>query len=330
MVALTRAITPDEVASYRNNGVVLLRSVLDLAAINSLRRCIDEALMTLPTSKAGYDLSLLIKAFNVEDQSTLLEQSAGQYDVAAMAAYVKSTGKGPLQDKLDTPTDGRFLLDTGVAARHREYRSFVLSGAPTEIAGALLGSEQVRFFGDQLFVKEPGTKERTAFHQDATYFEIQGEQCCVLWIPVDPVTPENGAMCYVRRSHLDGKLYQPNVFVSQAPLPGARGEPMPDIEGHMDDYDIVSFEVEPGDILVHHFRTLHGAGGNASRYQVRRAVSVRYCGDDIRTCHRPWAPPQLHLRQKLAYGEPLSGPDFPVVWKRQPKMAREKELEPAS
>jgi ectoine hydroxylase-related dioxygenase (phytanoyl-CoA dioxygenase family) len=186
-----------------------------------------------------------------------------------------------------------------------------------EIAGALLESEQVNFFGDQIFVKEPQTRERTAFHQDATYFEIDGDQCCVMWIPVDPVTLEGGVMQYLRGSHRDGKLYQPNVFVAQTPLPGAQGEPLPDIEGHMDDHDIVHFDVEPGDVIVHHYRTVHGAGGNHTRYQVRRAASLRYCGDDIRFCTRPWAPKQLHHTGRLNDGDPLSGPDFPVVWRRR-------------
>jgi ectoine hydroxylase-related dioxygenase (phytanoyl-CoA dioxygenase family) len=143
----------------------------------------------------------------------------------------------------------------------------------------------------------------------------------VLWIPVDPVTLESGTMLYVRGSHRDGKLYQPNVFIAQTPLPGAEGDPLPDIEGHMDDYDIIHFDVEPGDVIVHHYRTIHGAGGNHSRYQVRRAASLRYCGDDIRFQTRPWAPRQLHHTTRLNEGDHLSGPDFPVVWSRDAQKA---------
>jgi ectoine hydroxylase-related dioxygenase (phytanoyl-CoA dioxygenase family) len=207
--------------------------------------------------------------------------------------YVKSSGKPLLLDKTEN-AKGSFLLDTGVAARLREFRQFSLGDAAPEIAAALLDSDKINFFGDQIFVKEPGTRERTAFHQDATYFEIEGEKCCVLWIPVDPVTLESGTILYVRGSHRDGKLYQPNVFIAQTSLPGAEGEPLPDIEGHMEDYDIIHFDVEPGDVIVHHYRTIHGAGGDHSRYQVRRAASLRYCGDDIRFKTRPWAPRQLH------------------------------------
>jgi ectoine hydroxylase-related dioxygenase (phytanoyl-CoA dioxygenase family) len=232
-----------------------------------------------------------------------------------MMHYIKSSGKPFLLDT--TPAaSGSFLLDTGVVARHRAFRRFSLSGPGPEIAAALVGSTVVNFFGDQIFVKEPGTRERTAFHQDATYFEIEGEQCCVLWIPVDPAALETGTMQYWRGSHKDCTLYQPNVFIAQTPMPGAEGEPLPDIEGHPEDYDIVHFDVEPGDVIVHHYRTVHGAGGNHTRYQVRRAASLRYCGDDIRFVTRPWAPKQLHHIQRPKDGEPLSGPDFPVVWRR--------------
>jgi ectoine hydroxylase-related dioxygenase (phytanoyl-CoA dioxygenase family) len=252
----------------------------------------------------------------VNNQELLQAASEGQHDISGIVEYIKSSGK-PFLVEEDVHNAGSFFLDTGIAARLRDFRRFTLSGPGPLIAAALLDSDNVNFFGDQMFVKEPGTRERTAFHQDATYFEIDGDQCCVLWMPVDPVTVENGAMMYVRGSHRDGKLYQPNVFVAQTPLPGAQGEPMPDIEGHMEDYDLVQFDVEPGDVIVHHYKTLHGAGANHSRYQMRRAASLRYCGDDIRVCPRPWAPKQLHHTQRLNDGDPLSGPDFPVVWTRR-------------
>jgi hypothetical protein len=316
MSKLARPITQDEVAAYKIAGVVLLRGVLDLSSVNTLRRCIDEAVHTMGQSPSGYDLSALTKAFESDDWQKLESQSEGQHDVAGIMEYIKSSGKPLLFDEAKAGK-GSFLLDTGIAARLREFRRFCVGGAVPEIAGALLDSEKVNFFGDQIFVKEPQTRERTAFHQDATYFEIAGDQCCVMWIPVDPVTLEGGVMQYLRGSHRDGKLYQPNVFVSQTPLPGAQGEPLPDIEGHMSDHDIVHFDVEPGDVIVHHYRTIHGAGGNHSRYQVRRAASLRYCGDDIRFETRPWAPKQLHHTQRLRDGDPLSGPDFPVVWTRR-------------
>jgi hypothetical protein len=316
MSKLARSVTPDEVAAYNVTGVVLLRGILDLATVNALRRSIDEAVHTINESPSGYDLSFLTRAAEAQDVAALAAESGGQHDVFAIMEYIKSSGKPFLFDKTEN-SKGCFLLDTGISARLTLFRQLALRGPIPEIAGAVLNAEQVNFFGDQIFVKEPGTRERTAFHQDATYFEIEGDQCCVLWIPVDPVTLETGAMQYLRGSHRDGKLYQPNVFVAQTPLPGAEGEALPDIEGHTEDYDIVHFDAEPGDVIVHHYRTVHGAGGNHSRYQVRRAASLRFCGDDIRHKTRTWAPRQLHHTHKLQDGDPLGGPDFPVVWRRR-------------
>jgi Phytanoyl-CoA dioxygenase (PhyH) len=315
MSKLTRPITKDEVAAYQIAGVVLLRGILDLQTVNGLRHCIDDAVRTIADSPSGYDLSSLTRAAEVEDRHLLEAESSGQHNVAALVDHIKASGKRFLFDT-QTTAKGSFFLDTGIASRIRPFRRFTLNGPGPEIAAGLLQSDKVNFFGDQIFVKEPGTRERTAFHQDATYFEIDGDQCCVLWIPVDPVTVETGAMQYLRGSHRDGKLYQPNVFVAQTALPGAQGEPLPDIEGHMQEYDIVHFDTEPGDVIVHHYRTVHGAGGNQSRYQVRRAASLRFCGDDIRHKVRPWAPRQLHHTHQLQDGDPLSGPDFPVVWRR--------------
>jgi ectoine hydroxylase-related dioxygenase (phytanoyl-CoA dioxygenase family) len=307
MSKLVRPITRDEVAAYNLAGVVLLRGVLDLSTVNTLRRCIDEAVRTMQDSPSGRDLSLLARTVENRDKTALPANNDDRHNVAAVAGRIDGDQNGK----------GSFLLDTGIASRLREFRRFTLSGPGPEIAASMLGGDRVNFFGDQIFVKEPQTRERTAYHQDATYFEIVGNQCCVLWIPVDPVTMENGTMMYLRGSHRTGTLYRPNAFVSQAPLPGAQGEMIPDIEGHMDDYDVVHFDVEPGDIIVHHYRTIHGAGGNASRYQVRRAASIRYCGDDIRFQTRPGAPRQLHHTTRLTDGDPLGPPDFPIVWRRR-------------
>lgn len=316
MHRLVRPVTPDEVAAYHNAGVVLLKGVLDLSAVNAMRRCIDCAISTLGESASGYDLSQITEAFGRDDRSALAEHGGGQHDVTAIMDHVRASGRPLLLDTVNGERRGSFLLDTGVTARIAEFKRFAIRGAAPEIAASLLGGNTVRLYDDQIFVKEPNTCERTAFHQDATYMEIEGDQCCVLWIPVDPVTSENGGLVYVRGSHRDGKRYRPNVFISQASLPGSEGDDLPDIEGNPDAFDLVSFDVEPGDVLVHHYHTVHGAGGNRSRYQVRRAATLRYAGDDIRTVARPWAPKRLHFEQQFPDGSPLSGDDFPVVWRR--------------
>ncbi len=314
MHKLTRSITPDEIASFHLNGVVLLRGVLDLRTVNELRRHIDDATDSLHESPAGYDLNAVRQAYEARDRDFLDKESDRQHDVAGICDYIRASGE-PLLLEQAAERNGRFMIDTAIGERISGFKTFSLRGALPEIAGVLLASAKVNFLGDQIFVKEPGSREKTAYHQDASYFEVEGDQCCVMWVPVDPVTAKNGAMTYVRGSH-KGDLYAANVFISRTRMPGAEGDLLPDIEAHSEHYDVVSFDVEPGDILVHNYKTIHGAGGNTSRYQPRRAASLRYCGDDIRFRTRPGAPQQFHHKTRLADGEPLAGPDFPVVWER--------------
>ena len=131
--------------------------------------------------------------------------------------------------------------------------------------------------------------------------------------PVDPLSFNSGTIRYVRGSHRWGS-FKPNVFVSQMAFPGADGEVLPDIDRHEEQYDIISYELEPGDMLVHHHLTVHGSAGNTTLRQTRRAASLRYCGDDIRFKFRPYAPAQAHFHHQLKDGDPLDCAQFPVVW----------------
>ena len=117
-------------------------------------------------------------------------------------------------------------------------------------------------------------------------------------------------MRFVRGSHLRPETYRPNLFVTTDPIPGTDGEIVPDVDAG--DFDIVTFALEPGDITVHHARTLHAAGPNRSSTRRRRAISVRYCGDDARVRIRAGAPRKPE-QADLADGDPLGGAAHPLV-----------------
>ena len=67
---------------------------------------------------------------------------------------------------------------------------------------------------------------------------------------------------------------------------------------------------------MHHLATLHGSGGNATTDRMRRAASLRHCGDDITYDHRPGVPEQSHHQHSLKDGEPLIADDSPSLWPR--------------
>jgi ectoine hydroxylase-related dioxygenase (phytanoyl-CoA dioxygenase family) len=316
MQYVTRAVTSDEISVFERDGVVLLKGILNLQAVNSLRLAIDSAVATAAESKSAYNLSRVISAINSQRLDDLNDLRDGQYDIRALAEMIAADGRPTLREETAQQAHGSYYIDSGVAARVKSFQKIALAEDFGCIAGTLLRSETIRFFDDQIFVKEPQCADRTSFHQDSTYFHAKGEQTCVFWVPVDPVRQEHGAMQYVRGSHKWQKDFQPNVFISPLAFPGADGDPVPDIDGHEEEFDLIQFDVDPGDIIIHHYKTVHGAGANSSRYQVRRAASLRYCGDDMAYFNRPYAPQQSHHVHQLKNGDPLSAACFPVIWSR--------------
>ena len=74
-------------------------------------------------------------------------------------------------------------------------------------------------------------------------------------------------------------------------------------------YELVSWDMEPGDVVVHHGFSVHGATGNADLARRRRGYAVRWIGDDITfdprpgTMHFNWADHGLDCG--LEEGDPM-------------------------
>jgi ectoine hydroxylase-related dioxygenase (phytanoyl-CoA dioxygenase family) len=198
------------------------------------------------------------------------------------------------------------------------YRRVVFDSGLAPMAGALMGSSTVRFFHEHVLVKEPGAVERTPWHHDDPYYGIDGMQNVSMWIPLDAVPAPSGLQ-FIAGSHLWGRRFIPRRFIDHAPYgePDHRFEPLPDLDPYLsggpDASAVLSWDVEPGDVIAFHFRTLHGAAGNELATR-RRAVSLRWLGDDARFADRPWTTSPPYEPEGLVVGGPLDGdPRFPLV-----------------
>ncbi|MEL7027811.1 MAG: phytanoyl-CoA dioxygenase family protein, partial [Pseudomonadota bacterium] len=151
---------------------------------------------------------------------------------------------------------------------------------------------------------------------------------CTVWAPVDKVTADSGPLRYIPKSHKWNKSYRPNIFISQMPFPGGYGEEMPDFESNEAELEPVSYDLDPGDIMVHDFRVVHGSGGNLSD-RPRRAATFVYVGDDVRYKLHPGAPAQPS-HPKMEDGQELDPNFYPVVWREsKTKTVRARQLEDA-
>jgi len=183
-----------------------------------------------------------------------------------------------------------------------------------QIAAALMATPQVRFYHDHVLVKEGGTRQRTPWHQDQPYYNVDGRGVSA-WIPVDPV-PEAGCLELVATSHL-GPWLMPRTFLLREArwFPEGSLAELPDIEADRGAFDIRRFELEPGDAIFFDFLTVHGAPGFPYPGR-RRVLSLRYLSAGARHAPRTWrtSPPFDGLGRELAAGATMDHPLFPVVW----------------
>lgn len=209
---------------------------------------------------------------------------------------------------------GVFFHDADLWRDTPAVRRFVFESPAADIAAALFGARPISLYGDHLLVKEPGSpRAATPWHQDEPYLRAAGPSLASIWIALDPVRRETGAMRFVPGSHIWGRLFRPVRFAHGEEFALDRfAESVPDIDGEPDRYATVTFDLEPGDCTVHHIRTLHSSGGNASLSVRRRAFVVRYAGPDVRYV----VPNKAALRDsnpKRAPGELLDAEEFPIV-----------------
>jgi len=303
--------------AYRRDGYVKIPGALTPAEVELLRAAVDHQLDAFGQSPSAYDFQDLARQVWGSDDS-LNARGASRFDMSRLKSAIDADmAARPLFDEAEPGApEGRFFYDAAGWRRYPEIRRVALDSALPELAAALLQTTYVNFWEDTTFVKTPGATQRTAFHQDYTYFQISGRKCCIMWIPLDDVDAENGALEYVRGSHRWGEEYAPNLLISQTPTAASRAPRLPDIEGARDRYDIVRVDAAPGDVIVHDVFAVHGSAGNKSARRMRRAVSFRYCGDDIRYHDKPGAIVQPWVTEPLADGAPLYSPDYPRVWPR--------------
>ena len=252
------------------------------------------------------------------DGVTLLRGAIGADRLEQLAAAVEQNMASPSEWASDYTPDGasgRFFGDYVNWERIDAYREAAHDPALVAAARALMQSESVRFFHEHVLVKEPGTNEVTPWHHDQPYYCVDGDQNVSFWISLDPV-PAAAGVEFIAGSHRWGRSFVPRKFVDATSYAAAAQgfELVPDIESERDQHTILRFDVEPGDVIAFHYRTVHAAPGTAGlTASRRRAVSLRYIGDDARFALRPWLHSPPFEQRNLVIGQPLDDPRFPLV-----------------
>ena len=123
---------------------------------------------------------------------------------------------------------GRFHMNVFMWRWDPDFREFALDSPLPELGAALLGADRVSLFYDQAFIKEPGTRSATDWHQDLPFWPALGNDIVSLWVALTPVTVEGSGVEYVAGSHKWGKFYRAVTPDKDAKFSNAELEECPD------------------------------------------------------------------------------------------------------
>lgn len=263
---------------------------------------------------AELDWDLARKAFQergVVKLPGLLDAAALQDALEAWRWSLDNPGPGASNVRL--AQEGVFYNDLFNPRCLEGYETMLRRSPLPGAVARLWGSGPVWFMYEQVFLKEGGGARRTPWHQDSSYLTIAGDDLAVAWICFEPLEAE-WSLEFVPGSHR-GPLYNGSRFElgdDTAPLhPGAALPRLPDIEGNRDAYEIVSWAVEPGDVIIFHPHLLHG-GAPAREGMRRRTLTLRFFGE--RAVYDPReagaGPPIRGFHQRMSPGAPFRDPTF--------------------
>ena len=233
---------------------------------------------------------------------------------------------GPGAGAVLAGTPGTFYQDQANPDSFPAYRELLFETSIPDIAALLFACENIWLMYEQIWLKDGADTRRTPWHQDLPYLPATGEHLAVMWTCLDSVAKDD-SLEFVRGSHR-GPLYNPSAFnpddVSANLFSGDEWPQLPDVDAAPNEYPLLSWAMEPGDVVVFHPAMLHG--GAQTRAGVRRrTLSLRFFGDDVWCAARPHDGMAnvdglkhddggRHPLKKMALAEPGSlfrHPDFP-------------------
>lgn len=212
-------------------------------------------------------------------------------------------------------SEGRFFDDYCNWTRIPAFAKIVHASPAAKLAAMAMRSQSAQFFHDHVLVKEPGTPKPTPWHQDAPYYFVGGAQTVSIWIPLDPV--REASLRFIAGSHKWPRMVRPVSWADDSDFyDSGEWTPVPDPDADPATMQVLEWAMEPGDAVLFDFRTVHGARGNTAQTR-RRALSLRWVGDDARYISRPGRTSPPFPEHGMTDGEKLREDWFPMIWKAE-------------
>jgi ectoine hydroxylase-related dioxygenase (phytanoyl-CoA dioxygenase family) len=169
----------------------------------------------------------------------------------------------------------------------------------------------VRFLEAVVFNKPPIDGKSLAWHQDMSFYPLQGGRQVSAWVALDPVTPENGAVSYAAGSHLGRKMGAVDLKTG---TPFAdEDRPIIPTDPMESGYAIETPSLDVGDYTLLDGYVWHASGENKVPNRPRRVLSIRYFSEEALYVPRPTSRATFTTQIRCAVGGPLHGKAFPVL-----------------
>ena len=218
------------------------------------------------------------------------------------------------------------FYDTLAWREIEEYKKFIFNSPAAQICGKLMKSKAVNFFFDAVFVRSAGTKFETPWHQDEPYWSIEGYDACTLWIPLVQVKEKN-CLSFVPGSHLFKSIFNQKNFgeltghpKDQVDFSKVANQEFPDINANPERFNVVSWEMQPGDCIAFNGRTMHGGSGKLDNDRNLRVFTTKWLGDDARIKFRNYGMDpdfsSLMIKKGLKSGDRPNTDIYPQVWSK--------------
>jgi ectoine hydroxylase-related dioxygenase (phytanoyl-CoA dioxygenase family) len=293
----TDPLTPEEIASFHENGFLFPVRVLDDAQVEELREALDDHLEGRRESQT-YELTDRI----IDDSTKTASVGSGSAQAVLEQSEV---------DEKKKPHSVPFLFNLW----ERDERFWAIDANPV-IAGMarqLLGAKAIVLMEDGAVIKKPVVGGKLSWHQDYAYWPLASPGAVTCWIALDDVGPQNGAMQVAAASHkLGEKLpveFGDGSAFMHAERPGIEELRPPEELG----LEVVGYELKAGECGFHHALLWHASGPNTSQNH-RRGFIPRYVADGtiwLGGLRFPYNYTDAEL--ECAPGEPIHGPHFPRI-----------------
>lgn len=192
--------------------------------------------------------------------------------------------------------------------KHEAIRELALHPAISSLA-LQLADGPLRLYTSEILAKEPHKAAPTLVHDDETGLPLaELSRTLTAWVALVDVPVERGCLSYVPGSHLRPPEHRQEHMTSFDEF-ATITQIWPDFPWQ----PRVTVPLRAGDVAFHHCRTVHMAGANNT--------DIRRLGHGIvfvntEATYRPGVQDK-HMAD-FAPGQPLDGPDFPLIELAQP------------